>query len=185
MLVALLGGAVALGPLACVTPRDAPALVYYTLSVPGEPSVELPGAVRIGSFSADEPYRSSRLAYRRSSVRIEYYGFHRWAGSPRSVVATAVRDYLGAPAGTGAPFSVDGHVRRIEEVDAPDGWRGVIALDLAVQRQGGPRAAWTYEESELAEAQTPEAVIAALSRALGRILDRFVADWAASVQQLE
>jgi hypothetical protein len=67
-------------------------------------------------------------------------------------------------------------VRRLEEVDEPAGCQAQLTLDLQVERGGHVILARSYAESEPAEARVPETVVAALSRALGRILDWALAD---------
>jgi ABC-type uncharacterized transport system auxiliary subunit len=158
--------------------RPIPETRYYTLSVQGEPPVRLGGAVQIGMFSIDQPYAGERFAYRSSPYAVEYYTYHRWAGSPRTIVAAAVRDYLERAATPGAEpvFEVQGNIRRFEEVDEPTGQSGALDLDLVVTRDGTVVLQRSYMERESAEKRNPEAVAAALSRALGRILDRMVRD---------
>jgi uncharacterized lipoprotein YmbA len=168
--------AVVLG--ACALVRRPPEMRYYTLAVPGAPAARLPAPLVVGAFTADEPYATARLAYRTSPYRLDYYVYHRWAADPRRVVAAAVRDYLerAAPAADGPPLALAGHVRRLEEVDAAEGCRAALALDVSVEREGSVRLARSYADTEPAEACRPEAVAAALSVALGRIVDRVVAD---------
>lgn len=110
--------------------------------------------------------------------RLEYYNFHRWAGSPTGLISAALRDYFArAPAvRNGAPLLITGHLRRLEELDLPEAWRGVIAFDVRVERGGTSWLECSYEESELASAKKPEAVVAAMSDALTRILERLTAD---------
>ena len=160
--------------------RRTPELRYYTLAVPGAPARALDAPVRVGPFSADPPYTTARLAYRTSPYRLDYYVYHRWAADPRQVVASAVRDYLEQPTRDprGEPFEVQGHVRRLEEVDEADGRSGAVALDLRVERGGRLVLERSYAATEPAEGRGPEATTAALSRALGRILDRLTADLA-------
>jgi ABC-type uncharacterized transport system auxiliary subunit len=165
--------------VACAGPARTPAMVYYTLAVPGAPDRALPGPVAVGVFTADAAYATPRLVYRSSPFRIQYYVFHRWAaGSPQAAVATAVGDYLSRAAGPadGPPTRIGGTLRRIEEVDEAGHRRGVLAIDFRVERNGKPWLERSYQESEPADADTPEAVVAALSRALGRMLDRLLAD---------
>jgi ABC-type uncharacterized transport system auxiliary subunit len=161
--------------------RARPETRYYTLAISGAPAAALPGPVRVGVFTADEPYAGERIAYRTSPYRLDYYSYHRWAAKPRTLVATALRDYLerAAPPADGLPLEIVGHIRRLEEVDEPAGWSGALALDLGVRRGGNVLLERTYAETEPAGARNLEAVAAALSRALGRILDRFAADLAA------
>jgi hypothetical protein len=152
---------------------------YYTLAVLGSPPAGVPGRVEVGTFTADEIYETPRLAYRTSPFQIQYYTFHRWAaGSSENAVSAAVRDYLASAtdAGSAPPVRIDGHLRRIEEVDADGQRSGIVVLELSASCGDAPCLTHAYEDSERAEEDTPEAVVAAMSRALGRILDRFVAD---------
>jgi len=162
---------------ACSLSRATPEMRYYTLAVPvaGAP---LGAPLRIGRFTADLPYAGSRLAYRTSPYRLDYYNYHRWAASPPALIAGVVRDHLEAAAGDGgaAPVDVVGHVRRLEEVDEADGWKAALTLALRATRGGTLLVEGVYAEEEPAAERTPEAVAAAASRALGRALDRFRAD---------
>jgi ABC-type uncharacterized transport system auxiliary subunit len=170
----------------CALFRSTPQVRSYTLALAGEPPARLAAPVRIGVLTIDQPYATERLAYRTSPYRLDYYTYHRWAADPRQLVQAAARDYLerATASGTGAetastPFEIMGHIRRIEEIDTPAGWQGALALDLRVERGGTLVLACSYAETEPAEARNPEAVAAALSRALARILDGIVAELAA------
>jgi hypothetical protein len=100
------------------------------------------------------------------------------------MIATAARDYLqrgvAGTTGTADAIEITGHLRRLEEVDEGGeggGTKGALALDLRAQRGGTTVVVErSYAESEPAESRDPEAVTAALSRALGRILDRFLSE---------
>jgi hypothetical protein len=76
--------------------------------------------------------------------------------------------------GAQPPFEVTGHIRRLEEIDDPQQWSAAIGLDLTVSRAGAVLLQKSYAETEPAEKRNPEAVAAALSRALGRILDQML-----------
>jgi ABC-type uncharacterized transport system auxiliary subunit len=170
--------AVVLG--ACALTRRPPEMRYYTLAVPGVPPARLPAPITVGAFTADEPYGTARLAYRTSPYRLDYYVYHRWAADPRRIVAAAARDYLERAASVvdGPPLELTGHIRRLEEADAAEGCHAVLALDVRLERAGHVSLARPYADTEPADACRPEAVAAALSLALGRILDRMVADLA-------
>jgi len=172
----MLLGAAALS--ACSLASQTPEMRYYTLAVTAAPSAPLPAPLRVGAFSVDEPYASARLAYRTSPYLLEYYTYHRWAAEPRLMVPIATRDYVerAAVTGTGAPLDLTGHVRRVEEVDGASGWSAALALDLRIARGGAAVLERSYAETEPAASRSPEAVVAALSRALHRILDRALAD---------
>ena len=179
-----LAAIVALALAGCALVRETPQVHSYTLALAGKPPVCLTVPVRIGAFTVDQPYATERLAYRTSPYRLDYYTYHRWAADPRQLVQATARDYLERAAApsecrgetTGAPLEISGHIRRIEELDAPTGWQGVLAVDLRVERTGALVLARSYAETEPAEARNPEAVAAALSRALARILDGVVAE---------
>ena len=174
--------AVLVAASACSLGRRTPELHYYVLAVPGTPPSALDAPVRIGVFTADQPYATTRLAYRTSPYRLDYYTYHRWAADPRQMIPAAIRDYLERAASRdgGPPYVVEGHVRRLEEVDQSGGRVGAIGLEVRVQRAGRIVLASAYEEVEPAAEANPEAVAAALSRALGRILDRIAADLTAA-----
>ena len=170
-----------LSAAACTLLRPPPVVRYYTLAPPGTPPAGLDAPIRVGAFSADEPYVTARLAYRTSPYRLDYYAYHRWAADPRVLLATAARDYLEhAAASSGMPFELSGHIRRLEEVDGQDGWEAALALDIRVRRDGKLLLERSYAETERAARRNPEAVAAALSAALGRILDQVVTELAAS-----
>lgn len=171
MLPALLVLALASG--GCGLFRRTPQTHYYVLALPGAPPGRLPAPVRVRTFTIDPAFASERLAYQTAAARLDRYTFHRWAADPRSVVATAVRDYLerAAPADGGAPFEVQGHVRRLLEVDRDDAVVAELALDLEVRRGTAVVLQRTFAETEPAAGRGPEAVAAALGRALARVLD--------------
>jgi ABC-type uncharacterized transport system auxiliary subunit len=153
-------------------------VTYYSLAVPGRPAAAPPGPLRVGAFRADPAYATPRLATRSSPYQLRYYSFHRWAGSAESALAAAVRDYLDRAPGTagGAALVLEGTVRRLEAQSGPGGARGALALDLSLRRDGQAWLERSYQESEPAEGDAPEELVAALSRALGRILDRLLED---------
>jgi ABC-type uncharacterized transport system auxiliary subunit len=162
--------------LGCSLFRAQPHVRYYTLTLAGAPATPLEAPVTVGFFTADEPYANARLAYRSSPYRLDYYTYHRWAADPRSLVRTAIRDYFDrATTGSGTPFEIEGNLRRFEEVDDPAGWQGALALDVKVAHGGAIVLQHAYSETEPAEARSAEAVAAALSRALQRVLDQVAA----------
>ena len=176
MVTALLLATTALG---CSLFRTQPSVRYYTLTLSGAPAMQLEAPVTVGGFTADEPYATARMASRSSPYRLDYYTYHRWAADPRSMVRTAIRDYFEhGSAGSGTRFEIEGNVRRLEEIDDPAGWQGALALDIKVARGGTIVLEHAYSETEPAQARNAEAVAAALSRALQRVLDQVAAELA-------
>lgn len=159
----------------CTLARKTPETRYYLLVVPAT-TAPAPMPMRVGVCTADEPYAGVRLAYRSSPYRLGYYTYHRWAGEAPTVVADAIRDHWSSPDSQADAAEIVVHVRRLEEIDAPEGWSGGITLDVTVRSDRTVLLARTYAETEPATDRTTEAVVAALSRGLGRILDRVAQD---------
>ena len=176
--IALLLATTALG---CSLFRTQPPVRYYTLTLSGAAATRLDAPVTVSGFTADEPYATARMAYRSSPYRLDYYTYHRWAADPRNMIRTAIRDYFEpTTTGSGTPFEIEGNIRRLEEVDDPAGWQGALALEIKVTRGGTIALEHAYSETEPAESRNAEAVAAALSRALQRVLDQVAADLARS-----
>jgi ABC-type uncharacterized transport system auxiliary subunit len=171
--------AVAAALAGCSLAPTTPHIRYYTLAVTGTPPTHLDAPVRVGTFTADQPYATERIAFRSSPYRLDYYTYHRWAADPRDLLRAATRDYFERAAGThGSPYEIEGHLRRLEEVDQPAEWQGALALDVRVTRGGVVVLDRVFHETEPAESRNPEAVAAALSRALQRVLDQVLTELA-------
>ncbi|MBI3770595.1 MAG: membrane integrity-associated transporter subunit PqiC [Deltaproteobacteria bacterium] len=161
----------------CSFGRSLPGIHYYTLAITDAPATRLDAPLRVGVITSDQAYATERIAYRSSPYQLDYYSYHRWAADPRNLVRTAARDYFErAGAANGIPFEVEGNIRRLEEVDDPTGWRGTLALDVRVARGGTIILERAFSETEPAASRRPEAVAAALSRALQRILDQLLTE---------
>lgn len=160
---------------ACSLARTTPQLRYYTVTIPGDPPT-LPAPIEVHPFVADDPYATARIAYRTSRYRIDYYTYHRWAADPANLLHYAVRDHFARanPPPEAEPFTLRMRVLRMEEDDTSDPWQGALALEAEVQRKGRLVFKKTFTANEPMETRTPEAVAAALSRALRRVLDRLV-----------
>jgi ABC-type uncharacterized transport system auxiliary subunit len=163
----------------CSLGRTQPNIRYYTLAISDAPPTHVDAPLRVGTISSDQPYATERIAFRTSPYQLDYYIYHRWAADPRNLVHTVTRDYFERAGGTtGTPIEVDGNIRRLEEVDDAGSWRGALALDVRVGRGGAILFERAFTETEPAESRRPEAVAAALSRALQRILDQVLAETA-------
>jgi ABC-type uncharacterized transport system auxiliary subunit len=180
MLAVLVAGALASG---CLGGKRAPQIRYYTVAV-GTTETRLPFGVRVGNFGAAPPYRSTRIALRRSRYRLDYYDFNRWAANPQSLLAGAVQNYfdrIGKPNDPN-PIVVSGFIERLEAVTIEGGLRGVVNLALAGQRGDQVLLQRSYTEKVPVEGDDPEDVVAALSTALDRILGQFAADLVRAVE---
>jgi len=178
----LLGVLLAAG---CFGGKRAPQIRYYTVAV-GQSSAHLPFAVRVGAFGAAPPYRSTRIALRRSKYRLDYYDFNRWAANPQSLIAAAVQNYfdrIGTPTAV-SPITVTGRIDRLEAVQHGNDLRAAAAITFDAQGQEGLALQHAYSERVDVEGDEPEEVVSALSTALDRILARFADDLAAAYANL-
>jgi ABC-type uncharacterized transport system auxiliary subunit len=169
---------------ACAIARTPPSMTWYLLTVPGE-RIVMPVPVRVGSFSAEQAYASSRLAYRTSPYELDYYLYHRWAAQPRSLVGQAVRATLVSPPGTEneTALVVEGVVRRLEAVEDGPNASGALTLALVASRGADVVVDEVYEEQVPATSRKPKDIAEALSAALRRVLERFRDDVAAAVRR--
>jgi ABC-type uncharacterized transport system auxiliary subunit len=175
--LALLVGALVAG---CLAGKRPPQIRYYTMALETE-ETHLPFAVRVGSFGAAPPYRSTRIALRRSRFRLDYYDFNRWAANPQSLLAAAVQRYferIGNPHDPN-PIEVGGRIDRLEVVAVDGGLRAVVAITFDAHRRDRTLFQRPYVEKVPVDGDEPEQVVAALSTALDRILARFAAELAA------
>jgi len=180
--VVLLGVSLAVG---CWGGRRAPQIRYYTVAV-GQGSSHLPFAVRVGAFGAAPPYRSTRIALRRSKYRLDYYDFNRWAANPQSLIAAAVQNYFDRVGTPTSPRSVTvtGRIDRLEAVQHGGKLRAVAAITFDAQGPEGMALQQAYSQRVDVEGDEPEQVVSALSQALDQILARFADELAAAYAAL-
>jgi hypothetical protein len=164
----------------CSLARTPPSMSWYLITVPGEP-IMMPAPVRVGPFSAEQAYASSRLAYRTSPYELDYYLYHRWATQPRALIGQAVRDALASPP-DGTPIEIEGVLRRLEAVE--EGEQATAALTLALRASRGTDVVVenVYDEQVPAASRRPKDVAEGLSLALRRVLERFRDDVAAALR---
>jgi ABC-type uncharacterized transport system auxiliary subunit len=172
----------------------APELRYYRIVVapPARASDPVPIRLGIGRFAAAEPTRQERILYRDSPYRIHYYGPDRWEAPPSLMVQSALADHLRASgrfvrvvAGGSDPVDarLDVRLQTFEEVDEGDAWFGEVALAYeVVAPDGRSLTQGTSRHRIRAERRSVDAVVAALSQALGDCLDELAARTAAAVR---
>jgi ABC-type uncharacterized transport system auxiliary subunit len=183
ILGALVLGALLLLSSACRSP--APTIHYYQML--GQP-IEISGAQRsdlvlgIDYLSANAAYEDTRIIYRKSPYRLDYYNFHRWSAPPSVMVTDAMRDafhesgyFKGVRSGfaNGVDILLKGRLIALEEVDvSEDEWRARIVLDLqAVDTRSGD-VIWSrvVKKEQAIDERTPEGVAIASSKALKAIV---------------
>jgi ABC-type uncharacterized transport system auxiliary subunit len=167
----------------CLRARPAPQIRYYTVALATD-GRRLPMAVQVRGFTAVPAYRTTRLAFRRSRYRLDYFDFHRWAANPQSLLAAAVQrwfDRIDDP-NDADPVRVSGRIDRLEAVKTSNGLRAVVVLAFEAVGPAGTMFERTYLEKQPVEGEDPEQVVAAISHALERILSRLATDLVATRQ---
>jgi ABC-type uncharacterized transport system auxiliary subunit len=164
-----------------------PAIRYYelnlqTTSAPAKPADANLPVLAVEPFAVDTAYDDNRIVYRESSVRLDYYHYHRWSAPPGTLVADEMR---AAYARTGLFTDVvegvtkevsavlSGRVLALEEVDTTrTKWKGRLRLSLQLRDAKSGELLWsqTVEEEEPMRAATQEALALALSQALLRVV---------------
>jgi ABC-type uncharacterized transport system auxiliary subunit len=170
----------------CLGGKRAPQIRYYTLAVGQGDASHLPFAVRVGAFGAAPPYRSTRLALRRSKYRLDYYDFNRWAANPQSLIAASVQNYFDRITTPNAArtVTVTGRIDRLEAVQHGRQLRAVASITFDAQGPEGMALQQAYTQRVDVDGDDPEQVVSALSEALDQILARFAADLAAAYANL-
>ena len=180
-LALLLGALLAGGGCLGFGGKRTPQIRYYTVSL-GAEETHLPFAVRVGNFSAAPPYRTTRIALRRSRFQLDYYDFNRWVANPQSLLAAAVQTYfdrVGNP-GDSNPIEVNGNIDRLEAEGTDGSLSAVTAITFDAHHDARVLLQRSYVEKVHVDGDDPEDVVAALSQALDRILGRFAADLTAA-----
>jgi ABC-type uncharacterized transport system auxiliary subunit len=160
----------------------APELRYYRVAVPppAPAAAPLPVTLGVSRLLASEPCRQERILYRDSPYRIQYYAADRWEAPPAEMVQEALFTQLRASgrfqrvvawrAGE-AEAHLEARLLRFEEVDEPQGWSGEVELEYEVLAGSGRSLLRGVSRQRVpAETRSVEAVVAALSRALGASL---------------
>lgn len=164
--------------------RRTPAIRYYTVSVPPPAARPVDATVTISTVRAEPGCTETRMAWRPSPYRVDYSSFHRWVAAPSMMIASVLDDHF-RRASTANPerqVFVTGTVRRIEAVRNADERAAALGLTLGADLGGRRLLERTWDERvPLDDGDDAEAVAAALSTALARILDEFTAALAAAL----
>ena len=175
--------------------RPAPEDAFYRLEV-GQPTrvlehPTLAGVLEVGALRADPLVGGRAMLYRSSgaSTRIRRHLYSYWSDSPTSMLQTELAAYsraAGAAARVVTPaarthpdFALSGTILRLEQVrgDAPS---VLIEMELSVVVRGTRELLLfeVYREELAAGGSGVESAVAAFSRGLSKIFDRFITDLA-------
>lgn len=176
-----------------------PDIRYYSLQVDdtalGRADVESDLVFSVESMIGDSAYEDTRIVYRVSPYRLDYYNYHRWTAPPGVMVSDFLRDAYeqsGYFRSVVAGFSPDaavflsGRVIAFEEVDVDaKTWRARVKMNLFLREAATGEVVWsrTVIEEVPVEEQTPEGVAAAMSTAVTRIVADTAPEFAKVAQQ--
>jgi ABC-type uncharacterized transport system auxiliary subunit len=165
---------------------------YYTLHL--EPSTQAPASTRgsgtlaIKELRCPEYLCEGRLVYRPTPAEVGFYQYHRWASSPRAMIAQYLAERVRARAlfvsvaedesRLATDFVLSGTLERLEETD--DG-RQVAAVCTISAQLVGTRAGvvvWSGTAAERVPVQQRDmaGVVNGLATAVRATVDRLVTD---------
>ena len=165
---------------------------YYTLHL--EPSTQAPASTRGSGTLAIKELRcpdylcEGRLVYRPTPAEVGFYQYHRWASSPRAMIAEYLAERVRArslfvsvsddESRMASDFVLSGTLERLEEVD--DG-RQVAAVCTISAQLVGTRAGvvvWSGTAAERVPVQQRDmaGVVNGLATAVRATVDRLVTD---------
>lgn len=136
----------------------------------------------VETLVGDSAFEDTRIVYRKSPYRLDYYHYHRWTAPPGVMISDFLREayeesgyFRSVVSGFSpeAPVFLNGRVIAFEEVDiGKSEWRARVKLDLHLRSAESGDIVWsrTITEEEPIEELTPEGLAAALSRAVTRIV---------------
>jgi ABC-type uncharacterized transport system auxiliary subunit len=165
---------------------------YYTLHL--EPSTQAQaldrdiGTLAIKELGCPDYLCEGRIVYRPTPAEVGFYQYHRWASSPRTVIAQYLADRVrarslftsvsGDESRTATDFLLTGTLERLEEVD--DG-RQVAAICTMSAQLVGTRdgvVVWrgTAAERVPVERRDMSGVVNGLTTAVRATVDRLITD---------
>lgn len=168
-----------------------PADRFYRLLPPVARALErpaLPGTLVVKRFSADGLLAQRAVVYADSAAPgvLYQYRYHFWADAPTALLqdltvqalreARVAHEVVRPDLGVDARYILSGRVRRLEHLlgDAP---AVVVSLELAITAadQGAPIVLGDHQLSLPLAEPGVDAAVQAISEAVGRILDEFIA----------
>ena len=174
--------------MGCISKTRFPA--YYTLHVP--PGVDAPTAggtrsLSVREFRSSAHLRQGAIVYRTSPEQVGFYQYHRWAVDPREFLTNAIIDRLRATGKfaevtaydghTDADFVLSGTLEKLEEIDYEGGVGVEVSLSAQITDTRDGKTVWTNTalESALVEKRNVPAVVAEMSQAMDRAIQKLFA----------
>jgi len=166
-------------------------LLEYPPPVP-RASAPLAEGIKVEPFAVAQAFNSTAMLYRPNPYQSEAYTYHRWRVSPGYLVTDyLLRDLrksglfqavLPASSADKARFVVEGGVEEIQEIDAPEGWYAVLALNVTLLDQNEKEVTRRvvfqkgYRAEEPLMEKTPGGLAQGMSRAMARLSAEIIGD---------
>lgn len=165
---------------------------HYILNF--EPSVQAPaparstGTVAVVELGCPDYLCADRIVYRPTPTEVGFYEYHRWAVSPREMIAHYLADRVrsrsvfasvaDADSHVATDFVLNGTIDRLEEVDEGRRVAAVCALSAQLRDTRTGSVVWssTITERVALEQRDVAGLVNGLTTAVRNTVDRLVAD---------
>jgi hypothetical protein len=159
----------------------APPSRYYSLEAPPLPTGQSasPVSISVGPTTVPEAIDRQQLVVRRSSNKLDMLEEDRWADTPKREIPRVLAAHLAnlLPKAQIAPYPQYASAAAawqilldVQTFDAKPGGAVTVELVWTLRRESdGQRSTWRMSEREPVQGTSPEAVVAAWSRALAHL----------------
>jgi ABC-type uncharacterized transport system auxiliary subunit len=165
---------------------------YYTLhfepSTQARPSDSGMGTLAIKELRCPDYLCEGRIVYRSTSPEIGFYQYHRWAASPRTMIAQYLAERVRArslfvsvsddESRMATDFVLSGTLERLEEMDEARQVFAVCTISAQLFASGTGALAWSGTATERVPVQQRDmaGVVNGLAAAVRATVDRLVTD---------
>jgi ABC-type uncharacterized transport system auxiliary subunit len=165
---------------------------YYTLhfepTAQARPSEHGMGTLAIKELRCPDYLCEGRIVYRSTSPEVGFYQYHRWAVSPRTMIAQYLAERVrarslfvsvsAAESRMAADFVLSGTLERLEEVDEARQVSAICTISAQLVASGTGAVVWsgTATERVPVEERDVAGVVNGLATAVRSSVDRLVTD---------
>jgi uncharacterized lipoprotein YmbA len=163
---------------------SSPNVRYYTLTAPALPAGQAASVVSIavGPATVTDAVDRPQLVVRRSSTKVDVLEEDRWVDTPKREIPRVLAANLSTllPTVQIAPYPQQATAAAtwqilldVQSFDALPGDAVTVELVWTLRRQSdGQRSTWRISQREPMQGSSPEAIVAAWSKALGHLAEQ-------------
>jgi len=164
-----------------VSCASAPNLDYYTLDMTASKASGRTVNLVVDRFSASEMLDRHQIVIQKSPTRVSYYADDRWASSIGEMVEQKLAAEFGPADGTQRSLIVAGKIVAFEQIDTAEGPVARVGFEITIRdgdqkRYEKPLLEKSYQAERAATANSVDAVVQALSRAVEEIAAEITVD---------